>query len=165
MHPLNQTAEYGFPVEFECRASGCDDTLKLLVNDVGWKHVLWNVDSRLYNITDSCNSATNELVVRLWMIVNHITLEAVHHVSCNLTVFVDQQPYDISSDRGYISNVTYPNSNCPVCEPSTVAETLPDISPECFGSPTSPYFNGCLRENLSLTLLIWCLSVSVWFFL
>lgn len=110
-NPRNQTAEYGYFVDFECRASNCDDTLKFLINGVGLAHL--GLDSRDYGKSITCSDT--QLVATFWMVVNNKTIQAVNYVSCNLTVIDSTGAHDISSDRAYME-VIYPNYQ--ECEPA-----------------------------------------------
>ena len=103
-HPRNQTANYGYFVDFECRASNCDDTLRFLVNGFGLANL--DLDSREYGKNVTCSDS--QLIGIFWMVVNNKTIPAVNYVSCNVTVVNGTGVYDISSDRAHME-VVYPN--------------------------------------------------------
>lgn len=117
-HPRNQTAKYGYFVDFECRASNCGDTLRFLANDFGL--AILDLDSREYGKNVTCSDS--QLMGTFWMVVNNKTIQAVNYVSCNVTIVNSTGVYDISSDRAYME-VVYPNYR--ECEPAS--EGVPSI--------------------------------------
>ena len=135
------------------------------MNGKGLTHTFRRIDSRLYDYTVECDSATNEYVATLWMVVNRETLEEVKYVSCNITVHQQNEPgsLTISSDRVYITDVRYPDDQ--LCTTFYADTRLPDTSPGCPGPPTAAHFNGCVQENISMTLLFLSFFVSVRLFL
>ena len=148
--PQNQTAEYGYFVDFQCRVSGCGHTLTFLLNGQGLAHL--DLDSRDYDSNVTCHNES-ETVGSFWIVANRKTLEAVNYFGCKLTLINQSNVFDIVSDRAYIVDVIYPNNEACVTVTSSAQQRAQNK--DCnslFDLLTNSTDNGAQMGEVSLTV-------------
>ena len=133
VHPTNQAATFGELVRFECRVSNCNHFLTFLVNGRGLGYLNTTApDAVMYIRQNAVVCEQGQYVTTLSIIVNNKTLEAVKYISCNWTVLENGILRDISSNKAYIVNITYPYQllpQCPTCPSPTECTNLTNLIP------------------------------------